>query len=171
MKYSLAAYSIRRKLNLWITISAMLFVGCNRSTYIDKSNAAQILVEEISKALSERTVGRVEIVQIPPRILTTARVTTDMLEKGYYNKLIIRNIASTAYQNKLVDSFRSIIAQPRSDTADLRWGVIFYARDDVRVGAVYFDKFGHNGLVNDMPASLTGDFFKWLNSTFSDCLQ
>jgi hypothetical protein len=42
-------------------------------------------------------------------------------------------------------------------TPSSRW------REDVRVGAIYFDKFGRNGAVSEMPASFEGSFLKWLS--------
>ena len=94
-----------------------------------------------------------------------------MLEKQYHSKLIIRDVTETAYRGKIVDSFESLAAVPRKDSADIRWGVIFFARDDSRIGAVYFDKSGAFGNVDNLPVSFRGSFFGWLDRTFSSCFQ
>ena len=146
-----------------------ILVGCARSP--ETENPAQIYVKALSMALEKDQIGRVEILQIPARILTTGQVSPEALERQFHNKLVIRDIAATAYRNKVVDRFKTVSVQPRTETADLRWGVIFYSRDDTRAGAVYFDRNGHFGSVNSLPVSLQGDFFHWLDDTFSGCLQ
>lgn len=132
----------------------------------------QSQVEQISKDLSENRIGRVEILQIPPRILTRARITPQMLEKQYHNKLIIRDINSNSYKEKLTTSLRTISASSRDEMPDLRWAVIFYSQNDTRVGAVYFDRSGRYGAVNGAGAAFeNADLFNWLTATFSNCFQ
>lgn len=172
MNMRIVAKGVTKKLgNGLLAVTAASIMACGQAAQPKGASSAQIELEAISRALSNHGIGRVEIIQIPPRIMTTAKISTDMLEKTYYNKIIIRDINNTSYHSKLIDAFTSLSVQPRSDTADLRWGVIFYARNDKRLGAVYSDKFGRYGAVNNIPVSLEGSFFKWLDSTFSGCLQ
>jgi len=138
----------------------------------DSTNSSiQAKLQQMSKYLNENQVGRIEILQIPPRILTRARVTPDMLERQYYNKLIIRDINSNAYKDKLIGSFKTISVSERNETPDLRWAVVFYSQEGARIGAVYFDKSGQYGAVNGSGAAFKGDFFTWLTGTFSNCFQ
>jgi hypothetical protein len=95
-----------------------------------------------------------------------AQVTPEMLERNYLNKVVIRDITQMGYRDVFVKAFQSIHARSGSGS-DLRWGVIFYSGGGTRVGAIYFDKFGHGGAVDGYPVSLEGDFFGWLNGTFS----
>lgn len=137
----------------------------------ERNASIQTQIGQISKDLSESRIGRVEILHIPPRVLTRARITPEMLEKQYYVKFIIRDINSNSYKDKLVSSFMSISVSPRDDTPDLRWAVIFYSRDETRVGAIYFDKSGQYGAVNGVGAAFRGNFFSWLTATFSHCFE
>lgn len=142
------------------------------ATAADLNNSGiQDQVKQISKDLNDNSVGRIEILQIPARILTRARVTPEMLEKQFHNKLIIRDINSNAYKEKLVISFKTVSVSARDETPDLRWAVIFYSQEGDRVGAVYFDKSGQYGAVNGSAAAFKGDFFAWLTGTFSNCFQ
>ena len=45
--------------------------------------------------------------------------------------------------------------EPARDGADLRWGVVFYslAEKEKRLGAIYFDRTGRSGALNDLPVS------------------
>ena len=134
-------------------------------------NAPQTDVQAISTALAKDQIGKVEILQIPPRILMRAQVSPEALERQYHNKLIIRDINANAYRAKVIEAFKTISVQPRNDTADLRWGVVFYSLEGTRVGAVYFERSGRYGAVNNLPVSFRGNFFHWLDDTFSSCLQ
>lgn len=131
----------------------------------------KLVLGVIAMALEKNQIGRVEILQIPSRILTRAQIGSAALENEYHNKLIIRDIGSTRYRKKLADSLYTVSAQVRADTADLRWGVIFYSRNETRLGAVFFDRSGQYGAVNNISVSFKGDFFHWLDATFSDCFD
>ncbi len=161
---------MRTKLNHWFLIAGMLFIGCTQGAQVKSISPAHEQVKAISIALSQDAIGRIEIIQIPPEVLTRARITPEMLERQYHFKLTIRNVSASS-RNRLIETFKSTTVQPRDDTADLRWGVIFYSRNEVRVGAVFFDKTGRHGAVNDAPVSFGGDFFRWLDATFSSCFQ
>jgi hypothetical protein len=161
----------KMKMTHFIAILMMMLAGKGQSHDPRTENPAQAYLQAISMAFSKDQIGKIEILQIPPRILMRGRITPEMLEKQYHNKLIIRDIAATAYQSKLIATFKMVSAQPRAESADVRWGVIFYSRDETRLGAVYFDQSGRYGSVNDMPVSFRGEFFHWLDATFSNCFQ
>ena len=63
---------------------------------------------------------------------------------------------------------RGASVNPQTETADLRWGVLFYSDQNKRVGAVYFDKWGKTGYIDDTPVSFTGGLFAWVSSSFSN---
>ena len=131
--------------------------------------SAQECVKAISLALSRGEVGRVEILRVPPNLETRSAISPGVLEQVYDTKLVIRNIAEMPLRSKLIEAFKGSSVQPRGYIADLRWGVIFYSREDVRIGAIYFDRSGRNGAVNAAGVSFQGGFFHWLESTFSAC--
>jgi len=130
---------------------------------------AQACADVISVAIDRGDLGRVEVLRVRPDIETRAAITPDALERIYDTKLVIRNIAELPLRSKMIEAFKGSSIQPRDYIADLRWGVIFYSRNDVRIGAIYFDRSGRSGAVNDAGASFGGGFFHWLQSTFSAC--
>src|SRR4029077_1911094 len=125
--------------------------------------------DALSLAVSQGEVGRVEILHLPSNIETRAAITPQALEDIYETKLVIRNVAESALRVRMSEALRKTTIQPRDYIPDLRWGVIFYSRQDARIAAVYFDKSGRVGAVNDAAASFQGAFFDWLQS--STCLQ
>jgi hypothetical protein len=146
------------------------------SVYAEESqmkgnNHAQSQVDSLATKLAGGEIGRTEILQIPPRVLTRTRITPEMLEKQFHYKFTIRDVRGGLYQNKLVEVVKSVAVEPQPDTADLRWGVIFYGLDGERVNGIYFDKKGGNGAVGNAPCSIRGDLFKWLDENFSKCFR
>ena len=132
---------------------------------------AQKRLDNISSALAQGTIGKIEILQMPADLETRVNVSPDNLEKWFYNKLTIRNIAESIHREKVISAFKSLSATAAQSPGDLRWGVIFYSRDDRRIGAVFFDRFGKKGSVDHLSVSFHGNFFEWLNRTFSPCFQ
>lgn len=135
------------------------------------NNLAQLEVDGLATKLASGEIGRVEIVQIPERILTRTRITPEMLEKQYHYKLTIHDIRGGVHQKRLLDALKSTEVQLESGMTDLRWGVVLYGVDERRVGGLFFDKSGRSGAVNNSPTSFKGDLFKWLNDSFSDCFR
>ena len=131
----------------------------------------QSQVDVLAAKLEGGQIGRIEIFEIPVRILTRARITPEALEKQFHYKLTIRDVRGGAYQPKLIEVTKSLAVQRRSEMADIRWGVIFYGTDNSRVGALYFDKSGSSGAVGSTPVSFKGDLFKWLDDNFSSCFR
>jgi len=132
---------------------------------------AEARTSDILRQLSSGAIARVEILQIPGRVLTRSRITPAMLEQQYHNKVEIRDITLTAYYKDVVYAFKSLVVRPEEEGADLRWGIVFYSRTGQRAGALYFDKTGRRGVVDDLPVAFQGDFFAWVDRTFSKCLQ
>lgn len=159
------------KISMTCLAIALTWPGFVQCADGNSPGSLQEQVITISANLSSGQVGRVEILQIPARVMTRARITPGMLERQYHNKLTIRNLDTAAYKSEMINSFKSISARSRNEIPDIRWGVIFYSRDDTRIGTVYFDKSGEAGAVNGEAATFTGNFFGWLNATFSGCLQ
>jgi hypothetical protein len=131
----------------------------------------QAQVDALAVKLSTGLISRVEILQIPARILTRTRITPDMLERQFDYKLTIRSIRGGVYENSLVAAARSILVQPQPEMPDLRWAAIFYGIDDTRIASLYFDRGGTEGAVNNVSVSFRGHFFKWLDDNFWSCFR
>jgi len=140
-------------------------------TEAQSNRSPQSQVDVLVTMLASGEVERVEILQIPARILTRARITPQMLEEGFSYKVTIRDIRGGAYQGEMIDALKSMQVRPRTEAPDLRWGIIFYGPDKSRLGALYSDQSGGNGVVGATPVSFNGRFFSWLGKSFSGCLR
>ena len=164
MKSQVLVYVIVASLFLSITI----FAG---NEVMKVNSQAQSQIGSIATKLSKLEIGKIEILQIPARILTRIDVTPEMLERSFYYKLTIRDARGGAYCSKLAELLKSLKVQPRSEMEDIRWGIIFYDMDDSRAGAIYFDKWGTRGAVGEIPVSFKGDLFRWLDGNCSRCFR
>jgi hypothetical protein len=149
----------------------MPIVNWAQGNDVKATNSAEAMMDLLVTKLTSREIARVEVLQIPSRLLTRTRITPEMLEKQFHFKVTIRDVRGEVHQQTLTEAMKSTSVQPETDIADLRWGIIFYGLDDKRVGAVYFDKTGSRGNVENDPVSFRGGIFKWLNDNFSDCLR
>jgi|SRR5882724_3013968 len=131
--------------------------------------SVQACADAIVLAINRGNVGKVEILRLPSNLETRAAVSPEALERIYYTKLVIRDMAAIPWRGKMIEAFKGISVRPRDYIADLRWGLIFYSREDVRIGAIYLDRSGRYGAVNAVGASFQGGLFNWLESTFSAC--
>lgn len=142
-------------------------MGCAQGSNVKANSPSQSQVDSLAAKLANGDIGRIEIFQIPARVLTRTRITPEMLEKQFHYKLTIRDIRGGAHQDKLIEAMKSLAVQAEGEMTDIRWGIVFYGLDESRVGALYFDKSGSKGAVGDTPASFKGGLFKWLDGNFS----
>jgi hypothetical protein len=133
---------------------------------VNTANVPQSRIDALISGLRSNSVERVEILQIPARILTRTRVTPDMLERSFHYKLTIRDIRGGAYSAGLLAAVASTSVQPTGEMGDLRWGMIFFGADEARIASIYLDASGHGG-IDKVAVSFKGDLFKWLDSNFS----
>lgn len=127
-------------------------------------------VDALIASLERGEVVRVEILEMPPRILTRTRITPAMLEKQFHYMVTIRDLRDSLLRSKILEAAKSISVEPRADMPDLRWGVVFYDEKNARINALYFDKTGKSGAVGNTAVSFKGNFLKWLEGGFSSCL-
>jgi len=131
------------------------------------NSPAQLKVDALAVKLTNYEIIKIEILQIPMEMSTDTQITPDLLERVFRYKLTIRDIRGGAYQSEIIDVLKSTVVQPRTKSPDLRWGVIFYNKEGIRVGALYFDRSGNFGAVDNTPVFFSGTFYRWLESNFS----
>jgi hypothetical protein len=154
----------------WVVFAALLVTA---SVCVGEGTAAggqatpQARVERLLDQVRSNGVKRIEIVQIPPGILTRTRVTPELLEHSFHYKLVIGDIRGSAYAASLTSAVGSMSAEPGGEMGDLRWGMTFYDQGDQRIASLYFDASGHRGAIDSTPVSFKGDLFKWLDDNFS----
>jgi hypothetical protein len=120
--------------------------------------------------LRKHEVQRIEIIQIPPNILTRTRVTPELLEQSYNYKLVIRDIRGNFYENSLISALTSTSVHAASEMADVRWGISFFHGDEL-IERLYFDPSGGRGAVGSIAVSFGGNLFQWLAANFSDAFK
>ena len=98
-------------------------------------------------------------------------------------RLIVRDIEKSSDRTDLLcgvlftavcsinDRTVVIVVQPVGEMPDVRWGIVFYGRDQARVGALYLDRWGRDGAVAGSPVSFRGKLFHWLADNFSGCFR
>jgi hypothetical protein len=138
---------------------------------VSAADTAQSRISTLIGKLRSSEVMRVEIVQIPPRVLTRSRVTPEMLERSFHYKIIIQDLRGGAYGQSLVAAVASITAERSADMGDLRWGVTFFDQTGQRIESLYFDASGHRGAVDSLPVSFKGDMLSWLDDNFSKAFK
>jgi len=110
----------------------ILIAGCAQGEGVKTSSPIQLQVDSLAAKLANKEIGKIEILQIPAYILTRTRITPQMLEKQYDYKLTIRDVRNGVHQQKLIKAAKSVVVQVVADMSDIRWGVIFYDRNDTR---------------------------------------
>jgi hypothetical protein len=138
---------------------------------VNAPNAAQSRIDMLVNSLRTNQVGRLEILQIPPRILTRTRVTPEMLERSFHYKLIIHDIRGGAYGPDLLAALVSTSVEPAAEMGDLRWGVIFFNVAEQRIASLYFDASGRRGALDSQGVSFKGALGKWLDANFSNAFK
>ena len=137
----------------------------------NKPNSAAAAFASITAAVDQGRVGRIEVFQVPGNIETRAAIKPEDLEKISYTKIVVRDLRAMSYRDELGRVFKSTSVQPRERTADLRIGLALYSREDVRLGSIYCDRWGHDGAVDDSPAKFQGDICDRLKSRFAGNFQ
>lgn len=162
---------MRARLILCVMMLVITKTGCGQVKNLQVERSIQLKIEAIALKLTNNEVGRIDVLQIPARILTRTRITPEMLERQFHYKLTIRDLRGGAYQDSIANAVKSITVQRATEIPDVRWGVVFYGKDDSRIGALYLDKSGFSGVVDYDPVSFRGDLFKWLDGNFSRCFR
>jgi hypothetical protein len=112
---------------------------------------------------------RIEVIHMPVDVLTQTNVSPDMLESGYFYKMIIRETGS---MNNLLDALKNTRIKTVSRESDLRYGVILFDHEDNRLASIYLDRSGRFGYIDSTLVSFENGIFgaslhKWLNKMFS----
>jgi hypothetical protein len=154
-------------------IVQLAFLSTARGGDVQQPSSAQSILETLATELHDQKVSRVEILEIPPRVLTRTSITPELLETTFHYKLVIREVRGSAYQSKLHDALAAteVVEVGERTMPDLRWGIVFYGENEDRLAAAYFDKSGRRGAINNTPVSARGGLFDWLNSSFGECFK
>lgn len=137
---------------------------------MENANVVQARLHDLAMSVANGRVSKIEVLQIPPDILTRARITPEMLERQFYYKLTFQHERGSPPWARLVTAMKGASVNQQAEAVDLRWGILFYSDEGKRVGAIYFDARGRRGYVDGTSVSFTGALFPWVDSTFLNWL-
>ena len=80
--------------------------------------------------------------------------------------MTIRDLRGDRMADPLARAIRSARFEPTDTSPEVRWGAVFYGTDGARIAGVYFDVTGKQGFLGDTPASIRGELFSWLKTSF-----
>jgi hypothetical protein len=148
---------------------AWLLSACHHADQAGMHNPAQTRIDGVVQELHAGSVETVEVLQIPPNTEFLIRVTPETLEKAWIYKTAVRRIDSGRLDNLLAVLKRARVEQVATGS-DIRSGIIFHASsNDRRLGAIYFDRTGRRGAVDNIPASFGENLFSHLKVALSMC--
>ncbi len=162
---------MKKQVLAYIVLIYAMIAGFAQANEMADGSKPQRQIDAIADMLARREIGRVEILNVPRRILTYASITPEGLEEIFHYKLTIHDMSGGLYRKELAEILKSTKVQPNSNMGDIRWGLIFYDASERRVGAIYLDGFGDRGAVDDVPVAFKGKLYKWLNRNFTKCFR
>lgn len=144
-------------------------------------DSPQEALARISAKLADGSVAIVKILNIPADYHAGGSVTPRYFDKVADYQLRI-NLSLNKYAPQLAGLVSATRVSSHTGYPKIRWGIIFYNWKDERLGAIYFDGNGLNGVVNNSPVQFTrasrslGLFkepsvYDWLVSNFSCAFQ
>ncbi len=147
-----------------VLAAAILTLTNVRPAPAQNRSAARLQLDAIVDAIREGNLGTTEILQIPSEVEHPANITPLSLENTWENRLTVKLLRSSQ-QEKLASTLRMATVQPldvKLDRLDVRWGIVFYAHrtpEGKRLGAIYFDRTGRKGAVNNIPVAFDPTLF------------
>jgi hypothetical protein len=107
----------------------------------------------IAMSLRGGDVQRIETLHIPLSLETFGNVTPQSLQSGWHYKTTIRNLPYSL-RNALAEALMAAPVAIDSGAVDVRQGIVFYSsNEETPVGAIYFDRTGRRGVVNNATVS------------------
>ncbi len=154
-----------------ILLVQTLAVGLSIGQSFGVQNSGQAQLDFLSRESQAGRIGKVEALQIPKGLNTRNPVTAEYLESGWFFKFTVRRL-DPANSAELTKVLKAIKTGPYSAKMDFRSAVIFYSwPEEKRIGAIYFDRIGSHGAVNDVPVSFGENLLGELERAFSLSLE
>jgi hypothetical protein len=146
-----------------LVIVPSLMLG-QTSSHVDP----QADLQKLASLLKRGAVAKVNVVHMHDSTLTRAAVDKEALRS-----LAIPTLEySDHIPERFGELFSGVSAKKQNHIPDLRWGVFFYDARGQEIGAVFVDKFGRYGYVNDQTVSFeTGTLARNLAKRFHNITQ
>ncbi|MBI5265729.1 MAG: hypothetical protein HY851_00710 [candidate division Zixibacteria bacterium] len=143
------------------TLLLLTVVTCTRQHQSSALIPAQAVVDSLASALTGRPSQEGDLINIPDEIESPIAIGQEQLERSVFFKLSVRDIWAFRQGDRLTTILKSLKVSPSSELMDLRWGIVLYAEKDVRLGAIYVDRFGRGGAINEFTVSFDKELYHW----------
>ncbi len=154
-----------------VLLAQTLAVGLSNGQSPGVQSSGQAQLDFLSRESQGGRIGRVEVLQIPKDLNTRNPVTAAYLESGWFFKFTVRRL-DPPNSAELAKILKVIKTGPYSERTDFRSAVIFYyLPEEKRIGAIYFDRTGSRGAVNDVPVSFGENLLGELERALSLSLE
>ncbi len=126
------------------------------------SKDVEDLIDMIHHGIACGSINRLELVQVDPDAHFLTAIDPYRLDHSSDYKLSIRQLTNKPLFKDLLVSLNKPSLSP-ADPCEIRTGILFFSKkddtlnDEIRVGAIYFDRTGYTALIN-------GHYFNWRDS-------
>src|SRR4051794_21416459 len=106
---------------VWIRVAhCLLALSVCASTSLRGGEQVSSRFKSLAARIAGEEVGRAEIVYLPSRILTRARLTPEMLDEQYRYKLVIRDLRGDRVAESLLKAVRGTRVEPTDGAPEVR---------------------------------------------------
>ena len=150
-----------------VLLVVAIFMGCSQTIELpvkrDPHPGIQHpVLQSLALNLSARKVKTIEVFILPESFETYNALAPTDLERQYMYRITVRPMGYEAWSKQLVQILQELSAKPSNEMGDIRWGIVFYGENDVRLGAIYFDSFGTHGAINNERVKIDSSLHDWL---------
>lgn len=132
-------------------------------------HAVRRSLRRLDESLLNGHIERIQIFYLPPLTETLFGFKPGVIDTAYKYKLDI--VLSHGYSVETRSLHRAISHATVSKTIfgfyDFRWGCKLYDRKTKNVYIIYLDRWGQNVVIDGKSASLSKNFYLWLQSQFT----
>ena len=152
---------MKRAIKHWVSLLLFIAVATSLEVASESGKPGKPLS---SFGVAPEAVQRVEILYLPERILTRAALTPEMLERQYQYKIEIRDLRDYAQHGELVALLRKTSLFRSGGTYDVRTAVLLYDSGGRRIGALFFARYGKQGVINSESGAIDSGVYRWAKS-------
>jgi len=120
-------------------------------------------LDGILDLLGDRQISRIEILHVSDHVTTLVNLTPEGLRRICRSRVTIELERESPQIEGLSTALKEV--ESSQDAGDLRWAILFFDRTGNERGAIFFDRFGEKGVLNNRVISLKGRLLVWTRQT------
>ena len=129
------------------------------------------VIAALQKEWKAGNLDRLDILHISTNAIYRTSISSSLLEQIVDFKLSIRD-ATADLVKESIEILAKLNTEPSGTNADVRWGLIFYGKNDRRLLSVYVESEGRKGVVDGACVYFDTDALpKWARKTFAGVLK